>query len=696
MRLWISGARCLKWCTDHIPWARSWTSQPCHLCGPWYARGVAACDAFVMREGSTSHGLVRGATVGRWYPQERSPARLGRTFTTIKRRWIFCWWRCMPHNGSFGTFAQSSGTKSWPESVRSLAARDYPRCAINGAVGRWVRSYGGTPEPWRYHGTLLRSDPLWPELTGRCMAGYLWWLRDQRNACQSRVWPVAHSHATPVLIASVGCASTATSTSPATCAAWSSTRWAPQGSRCPLFILAILVVASCATSWSWRDQHRRWLNPSRRSRRRPWVMCGGDANPAALPLAGWQAVDAIQQVEDQRIQAWREDNGLTLDEDFAFAFTTYEQAQVMAGGLAADRWVAVRSAASDSMLQEVSAAIHDMRAAPAQPLRRPAPKFKARRPGVRLRPNAEDSPEVVTKRVDALAAIWVTLWRQSRALAALKWIVKNGDLCWPLHHASIPTTVSRKRLRSQAPVVAPPMLGHLEDTIVGCCGINDPEWLCLMGSWMVAVGVLRHRHLERSTPRKVTLGFLHAHCSKGKQRRLRSGFDFAIPASFSNSWPWLDHWLRWWKQLDEDLQKRVGLCFHPEGRAFTLSEVQDATQRCFARQVDNEEQLTSYSWRRLLPTVGHTLQMDSIALSSLGDWQERSKQDKDATMALHYSSAKYGASLQSKATALGAMAVLQAFDTWEQITPSAASDAVEAGRRRLQSPETITWSGVSR
>ena len=100
----------------------------------------------------------------------------------------------------------------------------------------------------------------------------------------------------------------------------------------------------------------------------------------------------------------------------------------------------------------------------------------------------------------------------SRALASLKGIVKNGDLGWPLHHASIPTKVSRKRLRPQAPMVAPPMLGHLEDTIVGRCGIRDPEWLCLMGSWMVAVGVLRHKHLERSTPRKVTLGFLHAHC----------------------------------------------------------------------------------------------------------------------------------------------------------------------------------------
>lgn len=94
--------------------------------------------------------------------------------------------------------------------------------------------------------------------------------------------------------------------------------------------------------------------------------------------------------------------------------------------------------------------------------------------------------------------------------------------------------------------------------------------------------------------------------------------------------------------------------------------------------------------------MGHTLQMDSIALSSLGDWQERSKQDKDATMALHYSSAKYGASLRSKATALGAMSVLQAFDTWEQITPSAASDAVEAGKKQAQTSISrdnhVVWS----
>ena len=53
----------------------------------------------------------------------------------------------------------------------------------------------------------------------------------------------------------------------------------------------------------------------------------------------------------------------------------------------ADRWVAVRSAASDAMLQAVSEAIVDVdREAPAvvRPL---APKFKPQRRKVRLQPN---------------------------------------------------------------------------------------------------------------------------------------------------------------------------------------------------------------------------------------------------------------------------------------------------------------------
>ena len=62
-------------------------------------------------------------------------------------------------------------------------------------------------------------------------------------------------------------------------------------------------------------------------------------------------------------------------------------------------------------------------------------------------------------------------------------------------------------------------------------------------------------------------------------------------------------------------------------------------QSIFSEFLDNPEQLTTYSWRRMLPTVGHMLQMQSSDLCSLGDWQDRSKEPADAGMALHYSSA---------------------------------------------------------
>ena len=210
------------------------------------------------------------------------------------------------------------------------------------------------------------------------------------------------------------------------------------------------------------------------------------------------------------------------------------------------------------------------------------------------------------------------------------------------------------------------------------------------------MGVLRHKHLARTTPRKITLGFLHAHCGRGKQRQLRTGFDLAIPGTFTTGWNWLEPWLQAWQQLPESARAKCGLCFHPDGQAWSLSEVQTVTQSCFAGKVEGASTMTSYSWRRLAPTVGHLVHLDPKHLSALGDWQDRSEQGHDNKMALHYSSAKYGESLRAKAMVLGAMSQLQTYDVWEAIPPQAASDAVEEGRRLanslLSKDSHVVWS----
>lgn len=265
-----------------------------------------------------------------------------------------------------------------------------------------------------------------------------------------------------------------------------------------------------------------------------------------------------------------------------------------------------------------------------------------------------------------------------------------------MKHASIPASVSTRRQRAQAPVVLPPMIGHLEESIINRQAINDPTWMALLGSWMIATGVLRYKHIERAQPRKVTLSFLHAHCPKGKQRRLRSGFDLAIPGQLTCEWVWLDPWLKAWKELPSEHQQQVGLCFHPDGRNWSLEEVQAETQASFQGHIDGYDNLTSYSWRRLGPTVGHILGFGTQGLSALGDWQETTATEADAKMALHYSSAKYGESLRSKARVLGAVASLQHFDSWEAVTPAAVSTANDEASRVCQAMISkdghVVWS----
>lgn len=99
----------------------------------------------------------------------------------------------------------------------------------------------------------------------------------------------------------------------------------------------------------------------------------------------------------------------------------------------------------------------------------------------------------------------------TRSLNALRWLSKHGDLAWPLHRVTVPAVKVSKKKKGQAVVVGPPMLGYLEEQIEGLFKAGDQTWSALLGSWLVAVGVLRYKHISRSVPKKVSLSTFHAH-----------------------------------------------------------------------------------------------------------------------------------------------------------------------------------------
>ena len=487
------------------------------------------------------------------------------------------------------------------------------------------------------------------------------------------------------------------------------------------------------------------------------------------PGGHWPACEAVALVEAGRVAAWRDENGLQDDGDFAFRFSSWEQAVAGAGHVVAMAWLQARQSATDGMLQGVDRALQ---AAPSLPPRVPVPtsaKISMRRAPVRLKENVLASPEAIVRRVDSLAAVWIRLgalrpggeltpslradweascrrlaqamvtasepvtisnalmtvseletWMQARqrnlppglidldnfvhqgtpaptrSLNALRWLSKHGDLAWPLHRVTVPAVKVSKKKKGQAVVVGPPMLGYLEEQIEGLFKAGDQTWSALLGSWLVAVGVLRYKHISRSVPKKVSLSTFHAHCPRGKQRRLRGGFDFCIPATFTSGWNWTGPWLELWKKLPVEQKGRCGLCFDSHGVAWDLTEVHRQARICFRNQVETPELMTSYSWRRLMPTVGHLLQFQPASLAALGDWQEKKDEEPSTKMALRYSSARYQESTRVKHLTLAALSQLQGFEAWEMICPEnveeAKSQAERVVNQALHRDGHLVWS----
>ena len=177
-----------------------------------------------------------------------------------------------------------------------------------------------------------------------------------------------------------------------------------------------------------------------------------------------------------------------------------------------------------------------------------------------------------------------------RALNSIKWLNNNAQLNWEVTGLTAPTAKSKREEKAQqAIVVAPPMMGYLEEQIERLHDLGDHRWTALLSSWLMAVGCLRHIHLTRTRPRRLSKSTLHCSCSRGKQRRLRHGFHFCIPSYFTTGWAWAEHWLKAYEKLAAEVKPKAGLCFDSQGVPWAIKEVTLIAREVFYGQVDNVE-----------------------------------------------------------------------------------------------------------
>ncbi|CAE7241463.1 clpC [Symbiodinium natans] len=255
-----------------------------------------------------------------------------------------------------------------------------------------------------------------------------------------------------------------------------------------------------------------------------------------------------------------------------------------------------------------------------------------------------------------------------RALNGLRWFSKHASLEWELADLQPSRPVQAgKEGPSQAAVAEPIMLSELEARVVDLWQFGDPRWNCLLGNWIIFAGCVRHKHLERSVPISITGSTVHFWCQKGKQAHNRNGFAWAVPSHFMSGWPWAEYWLDSFKGLPPSKQLKCGVCFDAHGNPWAIHEVTKMAQDEF---LGVEPPVTTYSWRRVAPSVGLLLQLDEQSMLSLSDWQDRSKvQGSAAAMPLHYAGTKYGLSVRNKHLILATASRCLDFASWDAVSP---------------------------
>ena len=338
------GTRFLRSSTNPGPSNTLWMWRACLRSECWFARWKAVPDVWLAVEAFASCSWGHGAGAGWWSRLANPHLKHGTHWQLARSTWICCFWRSMAVSGRSKTFARGFGTGPWSWWWMGRVVLPELQCVKHGASGNLAPSSGGTLARWRYH--------PWHEVartrsTKPIVRSWDGWLTSPMVRLQDCPWPAAGvepslgMHAPTV---SKGFAYIVTGTAPHGCAATSSMQQVEGVSPFHRFNLASLVVLFLASCMGQRYCHRRRGGVS--------VRCAGDGGEDLQP--GWQAVDAMQRIETQRVQEWRKTHGLESDEDFAFAFVNWEQASVSAGSLVADSWVAARSAASDAMLHQVS------------------------------------------------------------------------------------------------------------------------------------------------------------------------------------------------------------------------------------------------------------------------------------------------------------------------------------------------------
>eukprot|EP00438_Fugacium_kawagutii_P003624 Skav224194 [mRNA] locus=scaffold939:277414:285540:+ [translate_table: standard] len=351
-------------------------------------------------------------------------------------------------------------------------------------------------------------------------------------------------------------------------------------------------------------------------------------------LGGWNAAESLQQIAAARARQWREREGFTRDEDFAFAFVDFDHAVGSAGHHVADEWLAVRARVNEGLLH-AGAQVAEGRPLPVRslkPARKTILKHKARTVAV-----TKPADVKVARRIQHLTSMFVGMGS-----------FKPAGILTDSRRSEWKQTcerIAQQKVRAAEPATM--------DRVVNTW-LELKQWLEIRGL-SAPPGTVDLDHFMQSA---------------------------SAPARAMQALRWMNKHA----QLDMDLGNVVVTV--PRAAAGPKGQAPVAEPVLIPLLEDRVKELHDLGDERWVsPTFGQLLKFSDQELSALGDWQEKKDMPTEGQMALHYSSAKYAASLKVKAMIWGATPVVAEHLSWEAIPED---DLVRAKAAGAQAVDRLT------
>ena len=289
------------------------------------------------------------------------------------------------------------------------------------------------------------------------------------------------------------------------------------------------------------------------------------------------------------------------------------------------------------------------------------------------------------------------LWQSHarvRAVNAIGWMCNNLQLGWPIEKVEKPESKKPSLIGmecKQAPAAQPGMLKALTDCMVTAAETDDPTWLALLASWLQAMANLRLGHvLRRSVPVELYGGWILFFCKRGKQKHNRAGFYWGAPPVTSCGYDWTEKFLKGYdiRRRSDVGKDMMGMIFRTDTfEYFSARAVNALTMDAVAGVVENPELLTTYSWRRLLPTAALHLNFSPAERIAIGDWKDAKAIGDEAPITLRYAEGKEGKSRTCKLICAAVFSSLASEDinTFDEISAQQWEVLAKEARAKVES-----------